>query len=508
MGIWAIVIAAVFVVGVFSANPIEAQESGGGVDHPGSWFVGEGLEVGNNFSYELCHVDFKECAAFELRLSVIGETLDTWQIEFHVIDGNNVLVEILDVDKITFEALNPSDDFSQYANAYSNSLAWLSNFANKLEPKEFSLPSWGKIGNIGGQQVSPTSIESISVPAGTFHETVLISWRTGGYTSQIWVLDEFPFPLKASTFTPVSEGIPPLEYQFELLSSNEAPGLPDAPENFVADDVSPTQIILHWDEPDDDGGSPVTGYKLSFRIHPSSTQIVLENFISNTVFDHTSLVTDKIYIYRLWAHNANGISENFIEATATPKDSSSPPQDIVPNPPTGLTATDISPTSIVLSWNKPAANNGPPVDGYKIEFKIASGSFSILVADTASTDRTFTHTSLTTGTTYTYKVYALNSIGPSDSSNEASATPSSPEPSMDIILSDADRKKFENLIEKWEMRSHDLQEKADDLLDKADKKEDKPHKAEKFRKKAGNTIAKSEVLQQLSDFLRQLLNNF
>jgi len=23
----------------------------GGVDHPGSWFVGEGLEVGNNFSY-------------------------------------------------------------------------------------------------------------------------------------------------------------------------------------------------------------------------------------------------------------------------------------------------------------------------------------------------------------------------------------------------------------------------------------------------------------------------
>ena len=29
---------------------------GGGVDYPGSWFVGEGLEVGNNFSYHLCHI--------------------------------------------------------------------------------------------------------------------------------------------------------------------------------------------------------------------------------------------------------------------------------------------------------------------------------------------------------------------------------------------------------------------------------------------------------------------
>jgi len=307
LGIWAIAIAAAFVVGVFSANPIEAQESGGGVDHPGSWFVGEGLEVGNNFSYELCHVDFKECAAFELRLSVIGETLDTWQIEFHVIDGNNVLVEILDVDKITFEALNPSDDFSQYANAYSNSLAWLSNFANKLEPKEFSLPSWGKIGNIGGQQIVPTRIETITVPGGTF-ETIVLTWSTGGVTSQIWIADGFPFPIQAETFTHVSEGTPPREYQFELLSTNEVPEVP--------------------------------------------------------------------------------------------------------------------------------------------------------------------------------------------------------EPSLEIILSDADRKKFENLIKKWEMRSNNLQEKADDLLEKADKKDDKPHKAEKFRKLAGNTIAKSEVLQQLSDFLRQLLNNF
>jgi len=214
---------------------------------------------------------------------------------------------------------------------------------------------------------------------------------------------------------------------FSLFSVLEAYAqtAPDEPENFVADDVSDKKIILQWDEPDDDGGSAVTGYKISFRIHPTETYTVLENFTSNTVYDHDNRPTDKIHIYRIWAYNAYGISDKFAEAVATPKDNSSPPANIAPNPPSGLTATDISPTSIELSWNKPASNNGPPVDGYKIEVKIASGNFAILESDTDSTIRTYTHTSLTTGTQYTYKVYALNSVDPSDSSNEASATPTS-----------------------------------------------------------------------------------
>ena len=84
-------------------------------------------------------------------------------------------------------------------------------------PKEFrAKPSWGKIGNIGGEQVIPTALETITVPAGTW-ETVLVSWKTGGAVSKVWIVDEFPFPIKAATFTHVSEGIPPPEYQFTLL---------------------------------------------------------------------------------------------------------------------------------------------------------------------------------------------------------------------------------------------------------------------------------------------------
>ena len=35
--------------------------------------------------------------------------------------------------------------------------------------------------------------------------------------------------------------------------------VPDKPKDFVADDVSPTQIDLSWSPPDDDGGSPIIG---------------------------------------------------------------------------------------------------------------------------------------------------------------------------------------------------------------------------------------------------------
>jgi len=214
---------------------------------------------------------------------------------------------------------------------------------------------------------------------------------------------------------------------FSLFSVLEAYAqtAPNEPDNFVANDVSPTKITLQWDEPSDDGGSAVTGYKITYRIHPTQSYTVLENFTTTTVYHHDPVITDKIYIYSVYAYNAYGISEDPAQAQASPDDSSSPPDPIAPNPPLGLTATDTSPTSIALSWNKPAPNDGPPVDGYKIEVKIASGSFSILVANSASTVRTFAHNSLTTGTEYTYKVYALNSFGESETSNEASATPTS-----------------------------------------------------------------------------------
>ena len=203
-----------------------AQLQAGGVNKPGDWYVGEGLKVGDYFSYKLCHVYYKECSEFEIDFWISGEkktgTEEKWVAQTVVYDGNKIVKGEMELGKVAPEPSGGSEELSVYRGAFKSSIVWLSAYATNSPgdaskgPKKFSAPSWGKIGNIGGEQVIPTAIDSIKVPAGTY-DSVVIGWKTGGYESKIWIVDEFPFPVKASTWTQVSEGIPPQEYRFELL---------------------------------------------------------------------------------------------------------------------------------------------------------------------------------------------------------------------------------------------------------------------------------------------------
>jgi titin len=202
--------------------------------------------------------------------------------------------------------------------------------------------------------------------------------------------------------------------------------IPDRPTNLQAIPVSPTKVDLFWNTPENNGGSPITGYKIEVR-SGSGDFVTLNANTGNTgtTYSHTGLTTGTSYIYRVFAINAQGISIASAEAIATPTSSSQPLENIVPNAPTSLVASDISSTSIKLTWSQPATNNGPPVTSYKIEFKKDSGSYTTLVENTGNTITTYTHTGLTTNSKYTYKISAKNSIGFSPTSNEAFATPKS-----------------------------------------------------------------------------------
>ena len=207
-----------------------AQFQSGGVDKEGTWYVGEGLKQGDFFSYRMCHVDYKECTDFELDMWIKGDiqvgSETKWLAEVVVYDGNKIIVGNMELGKVAPEPTGGSEELGLYRGAFKSSIAWLSAFATSDDsaggkgPKAFSAQSWGKIGNIGGEQIIPTAIETVTVPAGTW-ETVLVGWKTGGYVSEVWIVDGFPFPIKAATLTHVSEGIPPPEYTFQLLEYRE-----------------------------------------------------------------------------------------------------------------------------------------------------------------------------------------------------------------------------------------------------------------------------------------------
>ena len=202
--------------------------------------------------------------------------------------------------------------------------------------------------------------------------------------------------------------------------------VPDKPA-LTATVISASQVNLSWTTPSN-GGSPITGYKIEYKIIPGSYSLLVQiNGNTTTTYSHTGLQSDKYYVYHIFAINSVGNSEWAAEVIGHTEQ----PQNIVPNPPTSLTARAVSPTQINLSWTAPTNNGGPPVTGYKIEEKVGTGSFTVIVTNTGNTNTSYSRTSLTTGTSYTYRIFAINSVGPSTTSNEASATPT---PTSSITL--------------------------------------------------------------------------
>ena len=96
---------------------------------------------------------------------------------------------------------------------------------------------------------------------------------------------------------------------------------------------------------------------------------------------------------------------------------------IAPDTPTNLTAEGTSKTSIELSWDAPSYTGGDDLTGYKIEVSnTGTDGWSDLVADTASTATTYTHTGLNSGDTRHYRISAINSAGAGNASSVAAAT--------------------------------------------------------------------------------------
>jgi len=216
-------------------------------------------------------------------------------------------------------------------------------------------------------------------------------------------------------------------------SSSVKPAATTVPGGLTATAINPTQIRLSWQPPSNTYGQSISGYE----IKPVFATDVYGDTVGSTNGKTTSyiisnLITDKKYSFIVVANIGFGSTGPSNTASATPLTSSvdvpvTPSSTIltitIPTSPIKLTATSVSSTQINLSWSPPPSDGNSPITGYKIEVKKDSGSNSTLVENTKSTATTYSHTGLITNSKYTYKVYAINSVGTSTASNEVTATP-------------------------------------------------------------------------------------
>jgi titin len=190
--------------------------------------------------------------------------------------------------------------------------------------------------------------------------------------------------------------------------------VPTAPQSLTATGANGS-VSLSWSVPSSNGGSSITGYNVYRSTSPGGEgSTPLKTNVSGTSYTDSTVTNGTTYYYTVAAVNAVGTSPQSNEASATP-------QATVPSAPTGLVAS-AGDGQVTLSWAVPNSDGGSPITGYNIYRSTSPGGEGSTVF-TTSVSSTYTDSAVTNGTTYYYKVAAVNAVGPGPQSSEANATP-------------------------------------------------------------------------------------
>jgi uncharacterized protein YkwD len=174
--------------------------------------------------------------------------------------------------------------------------------------------------------------------------------------------------------------------------------VPAAPQNFTAAPGN-RQVALSWDAPSNNGGSVITGYQVSSN--NGSTWVTASSNIGHTF---TGLTNSSSYTFMVRAVNSAGNGAT-AAVTAAPRVGDAAPQNAaVPSAPQNFTAVPGN-RQVTLSWDAPSSNGGNAITGYQVS---NNNGFTWVTAS-GSTRHTFT--GLTNGTSYTFKVRAVNWTG-------------------------------------------------------------------------------------------------
>lgn len=210
---------------------------------------------------------------------------------------------------------------------------------------------------------------------------------------------------KVSAVSMVGEGARSNEVNVSVVAT-----APSSPRNFYAT-VGNEQVVLSWQAPACNGGSPITGYNVYCGAAPSGeTYLTTTNNV--TTYNDTGLTNGQIYYFTVAAVNANGPGVNATETSATPA--------TIPTSPQSFTATADN-ARVELSWKVPASNGGLPIIGYKIFRGTVAGAEVYLAS--VGTVNTWTDTKVTNGQSFFYTICAINGVGLGANASEVVAIP-------------------------------------------------------------------------------------
>jgi fibronectin type 3 domain-containing protein len=205
-------------------------------------------------------------------------------------------------------------------------------------------------------------------------------------------------------------------YSNTASATTGAPTPPTAPGNLQATAASVSQINLQWGPSSASLG--VANYVVQRCQGAGCSSFVTIASPTTNTFNDTGLTANTSYTYQVQAVDTAGTTGPFSNTATTSTLAPAPP-----TAPSGLTAAATSATQITLNWTASTSSIG--LANYVVQRCQGAGcSNFVTIATPAAPATSYNDTGLTTGTTYTYQVQAVDTASNSSPfSNTASATP-------------------------------------------------------------------------------------
>ena len=176
-------------------------------------------------------------------------------------------------------------------------------------------------------------------------------------------------------------------------------------------------VALSWTAPASDGGSAITGYRITPSIGGTAQTPILTGLRS----DHASASPASRTARPTRSRSPPSMASAPAPTPRPPLRSRRASGTTAPGAPTGVGGS-AGDASVALSWTAPASNGGSAITGYRVTPYIGATAQTPVLTGSAAT--TFTVTGLTNGTAYTFTVAAINAVGTgADSAATAAITP-------------------------------------------------------------------------------------
>jgi hypothetical protein len=219
-----------FIIGIlvveFFAPNVDSMESVIGKEKHPSWYFGEGLKPGDSFEYKICDslliIPTSPDHCYAVTLDVVALLPSPqgyiWIISAHIDHRIRNVDFILQMSDSSFKMITDGSSIP-YVDSLERTLEWVMKFASNHKPQPLVIgKSWGVVAS----DIPETELTVIQVDSVQIGEEIMQTYKIG-YSlvkdSFLQIRDNFPIPIKAVIYKPVSvfKDVP-LVITFDLLN--------------------------------------------------------------------------------------------------------------------------------------------------------------------------------------------------------------------------------------------------------------------------------------------------